>query len=330
MSDIDPIQPTIDPIPDHQPALDAPEASQAGEGTPEAAAETPEQQRIARALAAATKKERRAAERERRASEIARQAEERAKAALEAQSAAEALFAEAGRDPAKARALLERAGFRSLDDLARLLIGIEPEPETPDLIAHKALERAERLEAQIQAEREQAERQRAAQHFEALQHEHLGKVHSVVQAAGDKYELIRQNNAEGEVLRRIYSLLAERQIRHVTPEEEVMLVNHFAEELEDELYNYAQTAFKKLSGIKKLSISTHTSSGTTPGSPNEITSNRLSTDAVEKAAQQIRTQKPSKFINEHLVSSKPTPRDVQAPKRQDLKLIEEAINAMKR
>src|SRR5487761_1907590 len=123
--------PTLDP------SSESPsEGTTEGEKLPDA--ETTKDVRVARALAMATKKERKAAERERQAEAKVRQADERAKQAETARDEFTSLLSDAAKNPDKAMTLLKKAGIPSLDALARLVLQLAPEPESTDKVALRA------------------------------------------------------------------------------------------------------------------------------------------------------------------------------------------------
>ncbi len=157
----------------------------------------------------------------------------------------------------------------------------------------------------------------------------MTKVASVISEAGEDYALVQDNNLQGEVLDRIYNALKEENIVEVTPEQEVLLVHHFAKELEAELAPRAQSVLERLNKIKKLGILPNDKSGAVPGTLNQDpNSESLDSDALTKAASLIRDKKSSKFItNETTVSSKPIPRQYgQGRPGEDA--IQQALRAM--
>lgn len=315
------------------------------DGTPETTETDPETAknvRVARALADATKKERRAAERERRAAESVRQAEARIKQAEAARDELTALLTDAAKDPDRAMALLKKAGIPSVEALARLVLKMDQEPEAPSDIANRALKEANDLREQLQRERDEAALAKRQAEFNNLYRQHMAKVNDVIDSAGEDFALVKDNNLQSEVLRRIYTLLQEKNIVDVSQDEEVLLVKHFASEVEAELAPKAQSVLDRLTKIKKLAklgINPNLIAGTTDPASNSTNSESLDPDALAKAASAIREgsastsvstnpTRPSKFItNENTVSSKPLPRSYNLG-RKDEDAIQQALRAM--
>lgn len=315
------------PSPITEPSPETPtEVSQEAEtADPEAAKDV----RVARALAQATKKERRAAERERQAFFQVKQAETRIKAAEAARDELNGLLTDAAKNPDKALALLAKAGIPNLDALARLVMQMEPAQEPADKVAQRALKEAQDLRQQLDDERKAIEVAKQEQHVGAMRKNHLAKVNTVIAAAGEDFALVQDANLQSEVLDRIYALLQKEQITDVSEDEEVMLVKHFAKQLEEELAPKARTLLERLGKINKMGINPNTNSGTIPGSPNQATnSDTPGTDIAAIAASVIRDKKPSKFItNETTVSSKPLPRQYNLGRKDD-DAIQQALRAM--
>lgn len=303
----------------------------AANGNPEAGdahSDTPEEKRIARALAQAAKAERKAKDRERRASELAEKAQREREAALKEKEAAEALIREASTDPSKAKALLEKAGL-TMETLAQLYLGIPNSRSVEDEIADLKRQLNERAEQEKKQAEDKAKAEQQAR-FQTMVQRDLSKIHSALEKTPDKYEMIQTQAAQGELLDRIYRFVSEHKIRSVTAEEESLLVQHFADELENELTDRARADLERLTKLKKLGIQANPGITTHNSQKLQDTSDKLGAAAEEILQRTTRDRKPSKFItNETTISNKPLPQDITRYGRKDDALIEEAVRALR-
>ena len=286
--------------------------------------ETLKTERVARALAQATKKERKAADRERQAANSVRAAEARVVQAEAARDELTALLTDASKNPDAALALLKKAGIPSLDALARMVLQMEPELESSDSVAKRALKEAQDLREQIKKERDDVSNANKQAQFNEMYANHLAKVNNVLDAAGEDYALVKDNNAQQEVLKRIYALLQKESVTDVSEDEEVQLVKHFAAEIEAELAPKAQSVLDRLTKIKKLGINTNNNASTDSVANKDHNSESL--DSIANAV--ALSKKSSKFItNESTVSSKPLARTYNVGRKDD-DAIQQALRAM--
>lgn len=292
------------------------------EATPSPTPEAP-QDRAARALA---RKQREAVQAREQASKAHQERDAARKEADEARKAVQELtdlINGAGKDRSTAMALLNKAGIRNEDDLARILIGIDPkQPSADEKLAALEKRLAEKEAAETKARQEATDAHEKAVREVNIQ-KHLRFVHDQLNKTPEAYELINANAAYPQVLERAYAYLRENRF-DPTPEQEVTIVKYFADELETALTEQATYAQQALSKIKKL--------GGIAIKPNDNQSTIPATDSGEAiATPTMRAPRVSKFItNESTISNRPIPADHSRGHRgSDADLIQEAVKAMK-
>jgi hypothetical protein len=301
--------------------LDDHEAPTGSDGALEAAAvepeQSPEETRISRAIAQAAKRERRARQIEREARARSEQLE-REKGELSARhTELEDLFKEVNRNPEKAKKLLDRAGL-DLDTLAQVLLGIDkPKPTIEDEVTELKRQLKEREDKELKLKQAQEEQQ-YQQYIEQVKKRDTDKVKEVLGKSPDTFELIEATDSHEEVLYRAYKFIESENIPSLTDEQQSQLVEHFANEIEQELYDKHSQELTKLSKLKKLqAIQSHNS-------------NKTSSDQLETTS--VATKKPqfsSKFITNENTVRPAVINEIRSKTSRDDDLIAEAVRFLK-
>ncbi len=320
------------------PALPSETPAQANvEGKPEQGELQANQQKVEARYAQAAEAKRRAAQAESRARQLAKEARDQQTALAQEKADLEALFTGAKGNKATLQKLMDRAGL-TLDDIARTALEMDLEVPSVDSVAKRALEEAQSLRKEL-ADRDAAiEEQKLVSQQKAAYSHYLARVEEeILKEATDKYELIKDNQAYPQVLDRCLQTLKEKNWTDpLTPEDEVFLVNHCAQELETELFKYAETAAQKLQKSKKLQsllgITTHNNTGTDPTRNNDIASiDPEAARLLESMAQettQANGNRSNRFLtNDTTISARPSVVVRKAQSDSDLE-IDELIKAL--
>lgn len=251
-----------------QPGTESPVAGNvaAEPGKPEAKPETPAE-RQARTYAKAADAKRRAAQAEKQARLEHAQAKAEREAVAKQKAELDTLFTGAKGDKAALEELLKRSGH-NLDSFARLYLGLDA-PEAKPVTAQQALEEAQAVRKQIEADKAAASAAAQAHQSQLALEHYIKLIEGELRAdTTDKYESVKETGAFRDVLGRCLKFLETHAITEaLTPAEEKQLIAHCAYELEAELVAADEAAYQKaLKNPKvrsKMGITTNPGNGPT-------------------------------------------------------------------